>query len=110
MCISCYLKLIKFTRAQVKLTWAQALVGPGVTVDTPLMQIDLHAYIYVLMYSWWYSVTSIYSYCAYCTYNCVYIAMLILTMHGIMLIALYLQLWKEEKKHALHTHVEMYDK
>ena len=34
MDISCYLKLIKFTRAQVKLTWAQALVGPG--VDTPL--------------------------------------------------------------------------
>jgi len=25
---------IKFTRAQVKLTWAKALVGPG--VDTPL--------------------------------------------------------------------------
>ena len=35
MGISCYLKLIKFTRAQVKLTWAQALVGPG--VDTPLI-------------------------------------------------------------------------
>ena len=35
---SCYFKLMKFTRAQVKLTWAQALVGPG--VDTPL--ITLH--------------------------------------------------------------------
>ena len=34
MGLSCYLKLMKFTRAQVKLTRAQALVGPG--VDTPL--------------------------------------------------------------------------
>ena len=34
MDISCYLKLMKFTRAQVRLTRAQALVGPG--VDTPL--------------------------------------------------------------------------
>ena len=33
---SCYFKLMKFTRAQVKLTWAQALVGPG--VDTPLLR------------------------------------------------------------------------
>ena len=38
MDISCHLKLIKFTRAQVKLTWAQALVGPG--VDTPLLPMD----------------------------------------------------------------------
>ena len=35
MDISCSLKLIKFTRAQVKLIWAQALIGPG--VDTPLI-------------------------------------------------------------------------
>ena len=35
MGISCCLKLIKFTKAQVKLTWAQALVGPG--VYTPLL-------------------------------------------------------------------------
>ena len=37
MDISCYLKLMKFTRAQVRLTRAQALVGPG--VDTPLVLI-----------------------------------------------------------------------
>ena len=40
MDISCNLKLMKFTRAQVKLTWAQALVGPG--VDTPLNSSDAY--------------------------------------------------------------------
>ena len=36
--ISCCLKLIKFARAQVKFTWAQALVDP--VVDTPLNHIE----------------------------------------------------------------------
>ena len=36
MGISCFLKLMKFTRAHVKLTRARALVGPG--VDTPLQK------------------------------------------------------------------------
>ena len=37
--------LMKFTRAQVKLIWAQALVGPG--VDTPL-NVSKITHIYML--------------------------------------------------------------